>query len=335
MALRKIAKELIFSTHNRQYCGYQIKLRNLNQSYHTSSRNVFRSSLLRGVELVSTEDLNLKTIEGRLPLIETKQKKKPLVLLFTWMGCTPKQSDKFLQLYLNKGFDVVLVTFFTREVIWWNQSNEKKASIILDFLHQNEAYEPIVYHGFSIGNGLWTSMLWEMSQNEERHRPLANRIKGQIWDSVTQTSNLIRNACYAAFPTNRKMGQLLYRIVRVLPIADTNVVNNMEYFYKRNNFIFNNPPFKIPSLLFCSKGDIYSELDGVLTAFENWKSIGMQAYIKYWEKSKHVGHFFLHNQEYVETINFFLKSIGVEKHELSEVIAPYEILKIQIPKMKL
>lgn len=69
----------------------------------------------------------------------------------------------------------------------------------------------------------------------------------------------------------------LFRVI--LHVAGTDIENVMNSTYEKNNFIFNNPPFKKPSLLFCSKGDIYSDLDGVLSAFENWKSIGMQVRI--------------------------------------------------------
>ncbi|XP_014288935.1 transmembrane protein 53-B [Halyomorpha halys] len=327
MALRKIANELFLSTCSKQRFGYKIKLQNLSQIYQISTRNVFRSTLMKGVEMVSNDDFKIKRREGKLPLIETKPNNKPLILLFTWMGCTPKQSDKFVDLYLEKGFDVLVVSFFSSEVILWFQGAEKKASILLDFLHQNEAYQPIIYHGFSVGNGLWSSMVWQMSQNMDKHRRIMNRIKGQIWDSPPQTSNVVRNICYGVFPTSKTMGQFLYRIVRgILDVTGTDVLTPL---YDRNARIFHNPPFKIPSLLFCTKGDMYSELEGNLAAFENWKSNGIQAYIKYWENSKHVGHFHLHREEYVGAINSFLSAIDDENQELEEVIAPYVIPQIQ------
>ncbi|XP_014288923.1 uncharacterized protein [Halyomorpha halys] len=330
MSLRKIANGQFILTCRRKCFDHQIKQRNLNQIYLLSTRNVFRSTLMKGIEIVSNDDFNIKKSEGKLPLIETKRENKPLVLLFTWMWCEPRHSDKLVDLYLKKGFDVVVASYSIPEVIFWNRGVEKKASILLDFLHQNEAFRPIIYHGFSIGNGLWTSILWHMSQNKDKHAPIVDRIKGQIWDSVTQTTNLVRNTCYVIFPNNRKMGQLLHKIVRaILSVTGHGVLDNTLSMYNRNNAIFNHPPFKIPSLLFCSKDDIYSELEGNLAAFENWKAAGIQASMKYWENSEHVRHYRLHREEYMETLDSFLRSIGVENQELEEVIAPYKIPQVQ------
>lgn len=101
---------------------------NLNQAYYMSTRN-FRSSLMKGIEIVSQEDLKLKRRDDGPPLIEARVN-RPLVLLFTWLGCTPNQSDKFIDLYLNKGFDVILVSFVVSEAFRWIQFSEVKSKFV-------------------------------------------------------------------------------------------------------------------------------------------------------------------------------------------------------------
>lgn len=83
----------------------------------THERKIFKYPIADNIELMSYEELEVKPRNERTPEV-TLQTNRPLVLLHPWLLAKPKHIRKFIELYLEKGFDVLKVQITIWKVLW-------------------------------------------------------------------------------------------------------------------------------------------------------------------------------------------------------------------------
>lgn len=80
---------------------------------------------------------------------------------------------------------------------------------MLTFLKQNESYQQILLHGFSVGGYMWGEALDLMESNKDKYNGIADRIVGQVWDSIADVNEIPVGFPYAVFPKNMMMQSVL------------------------------------------------------------------------------------------------------------------------------
>ncbi|XP_014272595.1 transmembrane protein 53-B [Halyomorpha halys] len=280
-------------------------------------RKTFQFSITESMELMSYEDLVVKQNNKRTPevILETS---RPLVLLLPWLLAKPKHTRKYVELYLDKGFDVLTISITVWKVIWPMIGAQVVATDIVEFLRDHENFQPLFVHGFSAGNYLWSEALVKISGNMERYKSVMDRVRGQVFDSPPSTPPAFqRGFAMALFPNNALLSCLFeYAISLQLylfyNIVTKHIINGYEAVLR--------PPSKVPCLMFISKDDPISPFDRNMDVMDVWRSNGIEAQVKWWDKSQHVGHFVQHRSEYLEQLNSLLESVGLSNLKRSEQI---------------
>lgn len=80
-------------------------------------KKFFQYSITESMELMSYEDLVVNRSNKRTPDVILKTN-RPLVLVLPWLLAKPKHTKKYVELYLDKGFDVLTITITVWKVIW-------------------------------------------------------------------------------------------------------------------------------------------------------------------------------------------------------------------------
>lgn len=80
---------------------------------------------------------------------------------------------------------------------------------MLTFLKQNESYQQILLHGFSVGGYMWGEALDLMESNKEKYSGITDRIVGQVWDSIAGISQIPIGFPRAVFPKNMMLQSML------------------------------------------------------------------------------------------------------------------------------
>ncbi|XP_014272599.1 transmembrane protein 53-B isoform X2 [Halyomorpha halys] len=271
-------------------------------------RKIFIYPVADSIELISYEELVVKPTDKRTPevILETN---RPLVLLLPWLLAKPKHTRKYIELYLDKGFDVLKIQITIWKVLWPVIGSQVVAGDVVEFLHDHEKFQPLFVHGFSAGNYLWSESLVKIAGNLERYKNVMDRIRGQVLDSPPSTPPAFQKGfAIALFPNNPLLSFLFENTITLQLYLFYNTVTK----HLINGFqAVLCPPSKVPCLMFISKDDPISPFDRNMVIVEAWKSNGIQAQIKCWDKSQHVGHFVHHRNEYIDQLNTMLESVGL------------------------
>lgn len=84
---------------------------------------------------------------------------------------------------------------------------------LLSFLEQNENYEQILLHGFSIGGYMWGEVLDLLQRDKERYSDISDKIIGQVWDSIADIGQVSIGMSHAVFPNNKVLQTMLYKYI--------------------------------------------------------------------------------------------------------------------------
>lgn len=84
---------------------------------------------------------------------------------------------------------------------------------MLTFLKQNESYQQILLHGFSVGGYMWGEVLDLMERDqkskENKYIGISDRIIGQVWDSIADVNEIPIGFPRAVFPKNMMLQTML------------------------------------------------------------------------------------------------------------------------------
>lgn len=75
--------------------------------------------------------------------------------------------------------------------------------------------------------------------------------------------------------------------------------------------VFWNTPVPAPALLFFCENDPLSDTRATEDLISYWQKKGINVTVKKWEDSTHAGHLKRHPQEYLSTLDSFLKSLHI------------------------
>ncbi|CAH1123920.1 unnamed protein product [Ceutorhynchus assimilis] len=269
-------------------------------------RNISYLEVSKNMSLLSTEKKTTTIKDLRLE----EPQEKPLVVMLAWLMARKKHTEKYADIWLQKGFDVLCVNVNPWQFLWPVKGTQMVAAQILKFLDENKSYSPTILYGFSVGGYLWGEVMVQMAHDMDRYQHILDRMVGQVWDSAADVTEIHKGVPPAVFPRNKVMAAalqkyILYHMKTFDKVATTH--------YVRSSQMFHTNMARAPALFLLSKTDPIGTESSNQRVRENWESMGMKVEWKVFEKSPHVGHYRKYPKEYVAEIHGFLKSINLNK----------------------
>ncbi|XP_067655586.1 transmembrane protein 53-like [Haliotis asinina] len=257
-------------------------------------------------------NLELRSIRSN----ETLSRSRPLVVLVGWMMAKKRHLDKYGNLYLSKGFDVLSVQVPPSKVI-----QPKKAQVVMqrviDILDERSRRDkPLMIHGFSVGGYLCGEMLVTLRDQAARYKNIRDRLMGQIYDSPVDFEGVPRG-----FANVLGFNSLSRAVIKSSIEAYLKLFKEISTkHYIRSSEAFHDNEMRLPSLLLYSRADPIGVAKEIEVVARKWVSKGIPVHLKCWENSPHVSHFHRHPDEYVEAILAFLDEIRISPQESQENI---------------
>lgn len=276
-----------------------------------------------GFPPVKTKSID-KTLELRS--VETAGGgERPLVVIFGWMLARNRHLNKYGNLYLSKGFDVLSVQVQPQQVLWPVAAQHKITTLLKTLQDSSLSTRPIVIHGFSVGGYLYGEMLVKLQKECDRYKKISERIVGQVFDSPVDFEGV--SCGFATVLVKNPVLRILLRksIESYLKLMQNSVTKH----YMISSTAFHDNHLLLPSLMLYSRTDPIGVAEKIEIVMEKWRSKQIPVMYKCWDNSPHVSHFHHHPDEYVESLLAFLDSIGFSTPERAEGEREKEIMQQQ------
>ncbi|RXG70362.1 Transmembrane protein 53-A [Armadillidium vulgare] len=292
---------------------YSLKMLKVTYRFFRSSRmnlNILQNcsyhshKFAKNLELISN-DL-LPSFKGFKPL-EIVDKNKPLILLYSWLLAKNQHISKYSKFYLDRGIDVLVVRTNPWDLLRPTKGSQVTANNVLEIIHSNINFNPLVVHGFSVGGYYFSESMVQVGNNMSRYGDVLKRFSGLIWDSVVDVPGLPLGVP-RAITENKVIQASLERYFRWL--LKFNYENATKH-YEKASEMFKANLCRAPGLFIFSKSDPVSNMSVNMPVVQAWEEMGIEVFTKCFEKSSHVAHFRLHKSEYEEEVIAFLEKIGI------------------------
>ncbi|XP_041365389.1 transmembrane protein 53-A-like [Gigantopelta aegis] len=258
------------------------------------------------------ENLQLRTI-----LDPHASQTRPLVLLFGWMLAKKRHLDKYGNLYISKGFDVLSISVHPTQVLR-PTSAQRVVTNVLDLVKDGSLErKPLLVHGFSVGGYVYGEMLIKLQQEADKYGTIRDRLVGQVFDSPVDFEGVPNG--FANILASNKLTQAA--IKSTLELYMRVFEKTITKHYLQSSGAFHENELNLPSLMLYSKTDPIGVADRIELVMSKWKSKGIPVHTKCWDNTPHVSHFHRHPDEYVEAILAFLEELGLSQSD-QEIEAP-------------
>lgn len=238
--------------------------------------------------------------------------KRPLLVLICWLLAKEKHYMKFTDLYLQHGFDITIVTITPWQLMWPEKGSRIIAADLLTFLEENQDYQQIMLHGFSVAGYLWGEVLTYVHSNREKYNNVIDRIIGHVWDSAADISEFVIGTPRAIFPKNPLLQSIIQKYL----------IYHMKAFYKqstqyylRSSQMFHTNLIRSPALFLVSNVDPVGPVSSNMRVRDSWDSLGVKTYVKIFDGSPHVGHYRKYPKEYIAELHAFLRMLNLIKNK--------------------
>ncbi|XP_075772868.1 transmembrane protein 53-B-like [Pelodiscus sinensis] len=234
---------------------------------------------------------------------------RPLVLLLPWFGARPRALARYLELYLPRGLDVLVVESELSHFLWprWGLAYAARVLRLLQDSPPCRA-RPLLVHAVSIGGYTFAQMLVHLSHEPQRHGLLAQRIRGLVYDSLV-TGGLADMALGVAQMTVSTAWRpllaggtkLYFCLLRCCTVR----------YYAAAQRVFLRPPLRCPVLLFHGGEDPLSPPGALQALLAGWRGAGLRVQAHSWPDSRHAAHLRQHPREYQAALQGFLNQLGL------------------------
>lgn len=237
---------------------------------------------------------------------------KPAVLIFSWLNAKQKHLSKYAKLYNEQGFEVIVAQLTPWQLLWPMKGSQIVAADIVKFLKNNEFKNGLIFHGFSVGGYLWGECLVRIARDLQNYQVVLDRVKGQIWDSAADITEIPEGVPRALFPRNPTLQNALrkYMIYHMKAFHEPATSH-----YIRSSQMFHTNLLRCPALFLVSKTDPVGTEVANGRVRDSWESNGVKCTFKCWDRSPHVGHFQKHPEEYIEQVFAHLRQIELGGHK--------------------
>lgn len=270
----------------------------------TPSRDLTIQEISRSLQLYSKDrnaiDKDSKTL--RVGNISDK----PTVLVFAWLNAKQKHLAKYAKLYTDQGYDVVVAQLTPWQLLWPMKGSQLVAHDIVKFLKNNEFKNGLIFHGFSVGGYLWGECLVHIARDLKNYQIVLDRVRGQIWDSAADITEIPEGVPRALFPQNPTLQNALrkYMLYHMKAFHEPATSH-----YIRSSQMFHTNLLRCPALFLVSKTDPVGTEVANGRVRDSWESNGVKCTFHCWDRSPHVGHYQKHPEEYVELVFGHLRGL--------------------------
>lgn len=227
----------------------------------------------------------------------------PVVVMLSWMGAQQKHLDKYRKFYEDLGYEVHFIFNGLRTAILpgvaRNQSNKLE-----NFISQQPNERPVFIHAFSIGTGIYGLLLNRIKEDMEKLESFKSNVTGVIFDSGPAP----------IFPVDVAKG-----LHTVCPMISKNIwepltasvfrITQARAAFSEAEDALRRFQFKAPQLYFYSLDD--KVIPNIHKAVEDFidknKQRGVEVYNKWWKNSTHASHLKIHHDEYLHSLEAFVK----------------------------
>ncbi|KAM4035788.1 uncharacterized protein ACNLHF_014873 isoform 1-T1 [Anomaloglossus baeobatrachus] len=229
---------------------------------------------------------------------------RPLLLFLPWLGSNARSHEKYIQLYFNLGFDVLVVESSISHFLWPKTGLEYAERLLHLLMGEKDLSSRKLYlHAMSIGGYTFAQMLVGSSKEQ---REILEKIHGQVFDSLVVGSmeRMARGvARMVTFPFLESL------MVRVTLLYFSLLKAYTADYYEKGIQAFWENPVTCPALFFYCMNDPMSDHTTVDELLQYWEKKGIEVQGKKWEQSVHAGHLRRHTQEYTDILSNFINGL--------------------------
>ncbi|KAF7656172.1 hypothetical protein LDENG_00045640 [Lucifuga dentata] len=239
---------------------------------------------------------------------------RPLVLLLSWLGARPRGVAKYMDLYLERGMDVLVVQSSVMHFLWPRWGLDYGLEILKVLEDPQFSGRLVLVQAFSIGGYTFTQILTHIAQGPEKYASLTQRLIGHIYDSmvVGTLEHMATGLGKTLLPRLEclvKKAAMFYFWLFKIHTAD---------FYNNSVHIFHNSPVTAPALFFFCENDALCDPVVMEKVIDIWRKRGVAVESRTWKESTHAGHMRCHPEDYVSTLDKFLNSLPLLKCKEAE-----------------
>ena len=246
---------------------------------------------------------------------------KILVIFYPWLGSKKKHQDRYKQVYLSRGLDVLTVESTATDFLWPPNSNKFSKQVLNIINTHCDKYENVLFHTMSIGSFNFNALRMVSAQND-LHPHILQKCRGVIYDSVVAGSgkggifeceeskdvDAIDRMIQGLAQTNKnKVAQ--FAITSIAKLYFLMTTRYTVETYKKQLAYFRDQPLLVPTLFFSSKNDPMSEAAVLEKLCNLWKSQQIPVELKLWDNSAHARHLVNHNEEYLAMLDILLENV--------------------------
>ncbi|XP_056429074.1 uncharacterized protein LOC130368828 isoform X2 [Hyla sarda] len=247
---------------------------------------------------------NSVSLYSNTAISENSTLPRPLLLFLPWLGSSAPSYKKYIQLYFNLGFDV-LVAESSLSHFLWPKTGLEYARRLLDLLmgEKDLCSRKLYLHAMSIGGYTFAQMLVGCSKEQQE---MLERIHGQVFDSlvVGTMERMAKGVAHmVAFPLFQSL------VVRVTLLYFSLFKAHTVDYYEKGIQAFWEKPVPCPGLFFYCLNDPMSDHNAVEELLHHWRKNGIEVQGKKWMNSVHAGHLRRHTQEYTDILNNFINDL--------------------------
>lgn len=250
------------------------------------------------------KSLALKT---SVPPDENRKKTNRLAILFAWMLAKGRYIDRYSNLYLQQGFDVLTVNILPQELMFPTTGSQVIAQKVLDYLESHPEYDKVVVHAFSVGAYLFGECLVKMKNGGEKYVPIIKKFSGIICDSGVDYFGIPDGFSKAVFKNPVAIATFRYMLKLHMRLFYQVATKH----YRMSSETFHNNYLSCPALFLASKADPVGSVETQESVAQNWIKRGIDVRVQYWDKSTHVSHMHKYPEEYTALVNDLLKRAGL------------------------
>ncbi|CAN7999131.1 unnamed protein product [Ixodes hexagonus] len=237
---------------------------------------------------------------------ETGARNNPLVVVLAWMKAKDAHLQRYHDLYLDQGFDVLTVKTNPMQLAFpANKGSQHVAQMVLDFLLENPNYARLVVHAFSVGGYQMGEILVRMRKGGGRYLDLVPRFKAQVYDSLVDYMGIP-----TGFPTALTKSQFLRKVLEIMIRVQSVIMYPVcTVHYKAASRAFHDNMLSCPALMINSRRDQVSGLEDNIRVADCWRNKGLDVAFCTFDDSKHVQHMGKYPDQYVNEVLRLLRKV--------------------------
>ena len=238
---------------------------------------------------------------------------RPLTLILPFLGAQQKHLKKYANIYHNQGFDVVVGQISSWDMLVPAFTTQLTAMDIVKFLQNNDYYDKILIHGFSVGAYLYGECILHMLKDMQKYQNIIDRVQGEIWDSLGNLNDLAIGISRSAFGNNlllqKSLEYVLEFYLKTFPSLTADYVKSAKDALEYTKDVHS------PCLFFLSKSDIVSVEAGIRRSIALFQKMNVKCTWKCFDKSPHVQHYRFYEEEYIQALIDHLNKVKMLKEQ--------------------